>query len=344
MRVAVIGGTAFIGRALVHQLSAAGHELLVFHRGLTSGDLPEGVEELLGDRRDLYDFRDKFREFNPDVAIDMICMTEHQAQATIDTFEKVADRLVVISSQDVYRAFGRVQGFEPGPPDPVPLTEDSPLRGKLFLYRDSEQEGRFEWSRDYEKVMVERVAQDEPKLPATVLRLPAVYGPGDYQHRLFGYATRIAEERPAIVLGRGLAEWRWTRGYVDNVAAAIKLAIEDDRAAGRTYNVGDPDAFTEIEWVQNIGKAVGWNGDILVVEDERFSVGLNHEQDWVADTSRIRDELGYEEPVSLLHALQHTIEWELHNPPEGYHASGHQYDAEDEAIARAKEQSKNSEG
>ncbi|MCH7735597.1 MAG: NAD-dependent epimerase/dehydratase family protein, partial [Chloroflexi bacterium] len=104
MRVAVIGGTAFIGRALVHQLSAAGHELLVFHRGLTSGDLPEGVEELLGDRRDLYDFRDKFREFNPDVAIDMICMTEHQAQATIDTFERVADRLVVISSQDVYRA------------------------------------------------------------------------------------------------------------------------------------------------------------------------------------------------------------------------------------------------
>ena len=193
----------------------------------------------------------------------------------------------------------------------MPLTEDSPIRETLFLFRDSEQEGRFDWSQDYEKVMVERVAQDEPKLPATVLRLPAVYGPGDYQHRLFGYATRIAEERPAIVLGRGLAEWRWTRGYVDNVAAAIKLAIEDDRSAGRTYNVGDPDAFTEIEWVQNIGRAVGWSGDILVVDDERFSVGLNHEQDWVADTSRIRDELGYKEPVSLQHALQHRCRHSL---------------------------------
>ena len=204
MRVAIIGGTAFIGRALVRQLSAAGHELLVFHRGLTSVDLRESVEVLLGDRRDLYDLRQRFREFGPEVVVDMICMTEHQAQATIDTFEGIADRLVVISSQDVYRAFGRVQGFEPGPPDPVPLTEDSPLRETLYLYRDSGQEGRFEWSQDYEKVMVERVAQDEPELPATVLRLPAVYGPGDYQHRLFGYATRIAEERPAIVIERGL--------------------------------------------------------------------------------------------------------------------------------------------
>ncbi|MCH7740082.1 MAG: NAD-dependent epimerase/dehydratase family protein [Chloroflexi bacterium] len=344
MRVAVIGGTAFIGRALVHQLAKAGHELLVFHRGLTHADLPEGVEELLADRRDLFENRQRFREFKPDVVVDMICMTEHQAQTTIDTFEGIADRLVVISSQDVYRAFGRVQGFEPGPPDPVPLTEDSPLREKLYLYRNSEQEGRFEWSQDYEKVMVERVAQDEPDLPATVLRLPAVYGPGDYQHRLFGYATRIAEERPAIVIGRGLAGWRWTRGYVDNVAAAIRLAVEDDRSAGRTYNVGDPDAFTEIEWIQNIGRAVGWKGNILVVEDERFSVGLNHEQDWVADTSRIRNELGFEEPVSLLHALQHSIEWELHNPPEGYQASGHQYDAEDEMIARASNQSQDADG
>ena len=86
MRVAVIGGTAFIGRALVHQLAKAGHELLVFHRGLTHSDLPEGVEELLADRRDLFENRQRFREFKPDVVVDMICMTEHQAQTTIDTF------------------------------------------------------------------------------------------------------------------------------------------------------------------------------------------------------------------------------------------------------------------
>ena len=64
----------------------------------------------------------------------------------------------------------------------------------------------------------------------------------------------------------------------------------------------------------------------------------------MADTSRIRNELGFEEPVSLLHALQHSIEWELHNPPEGYQASGHQYDAEDEMIARASNQSQDADG
>ena len=38
----------------------------------------------------------------------------------------VARRLVVISSQDVYRAYGRFHGKEPGPLEPLPVTEDSP--------------------------------------------------------------------------------------------------------------------------------------------------------------------------------------------------------------------------
>ena len=43
-------------------------------------------------------------------------------------FERIAPRAVLITSCDVYRAFGRLWKSEPGPADPVPLTEDSPLR------------------------------------------------------------------------------------------------------------------------------------------------------------------------------------------------------------------------
>jgi nucleoside-diphosphate-sugar epimerase len=42
-------------------------------------------------------------------------------------------------------------------------------------------------------------------LPGTVLRLPTVYGPGDYQHRLFEYLKRMDDGRPAILLGEGVA-------------------------------------------------------------------------------------------------------------------------------------------
>ena len=332
MNIVVIGGTAFIGPPLVSRLAAGGHSVTVFHRGTTDADLPDGVRELLGDRRDLFSYRKQLTSPPPDAVVDMVCMTEHHARTTLDTFSGLAGRLVVISSGDVYRAFGRLHGSEPGPPDPVPLTEDSPLREKLHLYHDQAAEG-FEWQRDYEKIMVERVAREDPALPATVLRLPAVYGPGDYQHRLFGYARRMADDRNVILLDEGIAQWRWSRGYVENVADAIALAAAHDAAAGRIYNVGEQHAFSELEWVQRIGDVVGWHGKIAVVGGGRMSMEMNTEQHWVTDTSRIRAELGYEEAVELDDGIRRTVEWELSNAdvPEG--GLQHEYEAEDGLLA-----------
>ena len=43
MRVMVLGGTRFIGPYVVRELVARGHELLVFHRGQSRAELPDGV-------------------------------------------------------------------------------------------------------------------------------------------------------------------------------------------------------------------------------------------------------------------------------------------------------------
>ena len=50
VQILVMGGTRFIGKPLVAQLLAAGHELTLFTRGRQP--LPEGVEHLSGDRSD----------------------------------------------------------------------------------------------------------------------------------------------------------------------------------------------------------------------------------------------------------------------------------------------------
>src|SRR5687768_18518071 len=92
----------------------------------------------------------------------------------VKAFSDVARRAVAISSGDVYRAFGRIWRTEPGPPDPVPLTEDSPLREKLSAR-----------GLDYNKTAVERALIERKDLRATILRLPAIHGKGDHMHRLF---------------------------------------------------------------------------------------------------------------------------------------------------------------
>src|SRR4029077_4678792 len=131
--------------------------------------------------------------------------------------------------------------------------EDAPLREHLFPFR-----GIVEGRDDYDKILVERVVLGDNTLSGTVLRLPFVYGPRDNQHRLAYYLKRMDDHRPAIALEAAFAGWRATRGYVDNVAEAIALAVTDVRAAGRTYNVGDQDVLSEREWVEAIGHAAGW--------------------------------------------------------------------------------------
>ena len=85
----------------------------------------------------------------------MIAYTEADALGLVETFRGLARRTVVISSADVYRAYGRFLGLEPGPIEPTPLTEEAPLRTALFPYRKQAQ-GPDDFFHDYDKIPVER--------------------------------------------------------------------------------------------------------------------------------------------------------------------------------------------
>jgi nucleoside-diphosphate-sugar epimerase len=333
MRVLVIGGTRFIGPCVVGRLSGAGHEVVVFHRGQTRAELPVGVRTFLGDRTRIAEHADTLRGFAPEIVVDMMAMTEDDARGLLETFRGVARRSVVASSGDVYRAFGVCLGLEPGPVEPVSLIEEAPLRRSLYIAR-SQAKGPDDRLHDYEKIHVERAVLGDPELPGTVLRLPMVHGPGDPYHRLYPYVRRMVDGRPAILLDEALARWRCPRGYVVDVAEAIALAVENDRAAGRVYNVSDPDAPTEAEWVRAIGRAVGWDGEVVAAPRGKLPSapppGFRPGQDVYYDTTRVRAELGYREPSPRLEALAATAAWERAHPPEGADVD---YAAEDAVLA-----------
>jgi nucleoside-diphosphate-sugar epimerase len=337
MRVLLIGGTGFIGPFVRAQLERLGHEVFTLHRPRTHA--APAAREIFVDRRRLADSATELRALAPDVVVDMILSSGRQARDLMSVFSGATSRVVALSSCDVYRACGVLHGSEPGVLEPLPLTESSPLRANLQTYppdRIRMLQQVFGWLDDeYDKIPVEQEILGNPDLPGTVLRLPMVYGPGDPLHRFHPLVKRMDDRRAVILFEKKFAAWRSPRGYVENVAAAIALAATSDRAAGRIYNVGDAESFSELEWALQVAAAAGWDGNFVTKPADQTPAHLvwpgNLDQHWVVDTTRIREELGYREPIARADAIRRTVEWERANPTPA-DPRVFDYDAEDAAL------------
>src|SRR5438105_4549564 len=137
LKVLVLGGTGFLGPYVLRYLSDMGHDLTVVHTGQHEVALPSRVRHIHHPSAGipLSDIPDEARRSAPDVVLHMVPVGERDAALVMAAFRGIAGRVVSISSQDVYLAHGRLLRTEPGPPEQMPLTEDSPLREKLYPYR-----------------------------------------------------------------------------------------------------------------------------------------------------------------------------------------------------------------
>ena len=338
MRVLVIGGTGFIGLHVVRELIPRGHDVTIFHRGRTPA--PPAIREVIGDRRRLAESATELRALRANVIVDIVLSSGRQARELMTLFRGTAERVVALSSMDVYRACGVTHRLEEGPLEPLPLTETSALRTKLQTYPAAQVttlQQVFGWlEEDYDKIPVEREILSDAELAGTVLRLPMVYGPGDPLHRFLPIVKRIADGRRVIPVSAGMAKWRGTKGYVEDVGAAVALAAVSERARGHIYNVGEPEALPELDWARQIAAAMNWDGELKVLSDDHLPPYLrapgNTAQHWVADTTKIRRDLGFAESISRHEAIRRTVEWQLAHLPAGFTPHAFDYAAEDDAV------------
>jgi nucleoside-diphosphate-sugar epimerase len=295
----------------------------MFHRGRNSLTAQGGIEVLCGDRNRLDDSIDAFRRLRPDIVTDAIAFTQQHAASLVRAFRGIAKHAVVLSSGDVYRAndifFARVMGAV----EPTPLAESAALRERLYPYRGVPIPRVYDFDLDdYKKILVKRVVLNNSDLPATVLRLPMVFGPGAREaskRRFFAYLKRMDDGRAEILLDQRTAKWRAPWGYVGDVAEAVRLTLENDRAAGQIYNVGDAAALDMQGWIRELAVVAGWNGRLAVVDEPcpppNLSRNLNLDPHLDMDTTTIRRELGYHETLSRCEALERTVAWDRQHPP-----------------------------
>ena len=304
MRVVVLGGTRFIGRAAVEELVATGDEVLVVHRGVLEPDDMPHVPHVHCGRAELSEHRAELAAFKPEAVLDCRALTRGDAELALAALPEV-DHFVAISSIDVYRAFGSLNDDQET--DPVPLDEESPLRAERYPYR-----GKMPGMDDYDKLDVEDVY-----LPrgATVLRLPMVYGEHDYQLREEFLLRRVRARRGRIPFGAGM--WLTCRVYVGDVAKAVSLALRKP-LAGEVMNVCEDRSYSMRLWSRMILEAAESDAELVRVADDALPEDLKFTgsmpQHILASAQKARQLLGWttSDPFATLRT---TVRWHLAHPP-----------------------------
>ena len=233
---------------------------MLVHRGVLEPDGMPAARHIHCERPQLAEHRSELEDFGAEAVLDCRALTRTDAELALAAFPGVG-RWVVISSIDVYRAFGALHdGVET---DPVPLDETSPVRANRYPYR-----GRMPGMDDYDKLDVEDVY-----LPhgATVLRLPMVYGERDYQLREEFLLRRVRAGRKRIPFGAGT--WLTCRGYVRDVGRAVRLALEK-QPRGEVFNVCEDRTYSMGMWSRMILDAAGSDAELVRVGDDALPEDL----------------------------------------------------------------------
>src|SRR5262249_49953102 len=148
------------------ELAWRGHEVAVLHRGEHPGDgLPDRIAKIPCDRSNVKSIANALETARADALVDTRAMTKADAEKVLEAAHSEL-RLVVLSSMDVYRAYGSLLAGRVT--DAVPIDESGPLREERFVYRDLDPDRQ-----TYEKLDVEELFLARG---ATVCRLAAVYG------------------------------------------------------------------------------------------------------------------------------------------------------------------------
>ncbi len=208
MRLLILGGTGFTGPHQVKYAVSRGHKVTVFNRGKTHpGELPDGVEQLVGDRNGELDAL-KNRQW--DVCIDNPTTLPAWVRGAGQILKGNVERYIFISTISVYAdaskpidedsALAKYDGA-----DPMKETMDAVRASGFKLYGPL-------------KTLSEKEAEKWFPGKALIIRPGLIVGPGDETDRFTYWPVRIdrggevmAPGQPSdpvqFIDARDLAEW-----------------------------------------------------------------------------------------------------------------------------------------
>jgi UDP-glucose 4-epimerase len=315
MRVLITGGAGFVGSHLSEVLLERGDEVFILD-DLSTGSI-ENVVHLKPNPRFHYTIDTVSNEPVLAELIDRCDIVVHLAAAvgvkliveqpvhTIETnvhgtevvlkhANKKKKLVLIASTSEVY-----------GKSADVPFREDADLvLGPTSKHR---------WAYACSKMIDEFLALaywKERKLPVIVVRLFNTVGPrqtGQYGMVIPNFVRQALAGQPITVFGDGTQSRSFT--YVGDVVKAMVALIDEPRAIGQVFNIGNGHEITIGDLAVKVKQMTGSSSEIVHVPYEKaYEAGFEDMPRRVPDITRIKSLVGYAPTVELEETLTRVIE------------------------------------
>ena len=311
-KIFITGGAGFIGSTLASKLSLNNEIFLydnLIRNTLQFTNLKENpnVRLIQGDVLDYGFLKNAMKDSDIVVHAAAVAGIDTVIKSPVTTMEvnmigtanvlraafenRVKDRVVEFSTSEVFgtRAFRSKE-------------DDDTIAGSA---------GEARWVYAVSKLAGEHLAYayySEKMLPTVTLRPFNVYGPGQTGEGAMHIFIRKALANDGIVIyGDGSQIRAWC--YVDDMVAGLLRALEDPKAVGESFNIGNSKSATTIYGLaQTVCRILKSQSEI------RFDPPLSADVELrIPDTKKALELLGFEAKVDLAEGIKLTAEWYRNN-------------------------------
>lgn len=278
-KILIIGGTRFLGPALIKRLSKPNSEITVFNRGNNYDNvLPKTVKCIKGDRRDINTMR-VLSQSNYDLIYDLCCFNKTDATNLLTNISTTA-HIVFLSTTAVYKK-----------PKIYPLTEKSEV-GEWDSFGDYGTQ-----KADAENEFISYAKKHDLKL--TIFRLVYLLGRNNYFDRENYYFSRIINNEPILVPGRGNSLIQFA--FLEETADCFKVIPEKQKSQIEVLNIAGDDYVSAKDFILLCGDIIGKTPNIIELDAKRYKLDEEHFYDdfypfpnltFIASNQKIRSKYG----------------------------------------------------
>lgn len=305
-KILVLGGTQFIGRYLVEELSKNPEvEMTLFNRGKTGGDIFPAIARIIGDRGT--DDVKKIAEGKWDFVIDLSCYFPDHLLSVLENLEVAPERYVFVSTCSVYDSAN----------DQRRMRDEDSLLMKFDENQRNDASGESYGGR---KVECERIMAASG-FDHVVFRPALVYGPYDHTDRFYYWLYQVKKFDQVLYPDKGERVFSIT--YVGDLVEAIIKSL-DRKPPSTVYNVISTTQVSIGKIIEagrrQLGRVIELlNADPDFLKEEEISQWMDmplwiDSDHFTFDNARVKEELGiqprdFDQTVAETIAYYEGLQW-----------------------------------